>query len=272
MCAADASRPSTHSLAESAPPPLRSATLSVILASAERPVRKPRRIRLPLSLQGREPAMSAAEGTRRCGAGEGLYRARVFSRAIEGSASGASPVTSRERLGEGSALQATRPFDRSPSVLPSPRMGEDLGEGPQRRAPQKMKSGCAWRPLAARDLRFRIPNLLPLPSQEGEPTACWNMNRGCEQVGEAVADLFRAATGRSIFLDQPLQHRFQNVLASLAHSSAPRSPGPLRRGLFTEHLQTRVHSMIGGASFTRSRWSRMSTVTRTLCPTQEMPR
>ncbi|HEY6420522.1 MAG TPA: acyl-CoA dehydrogenase family protein, partial [Candidatus Binataceae bacterium] len=37
----------------------------------------------------------------------------------------------------------------------------------------------------------------------------WNMNRGCEVVGQAVGDLFRAATGRSIFLDHPLQRRFQ---------------------------------------------------------------
>ena len=46
----------------------------------------------------------------------------------------------------------------------------------------------------------------------------WNMNRGCELVGQAVGDLFRAASGRSIFLDHPLQRRFQDVQAALAHA------------------------------------------------------
>jgi len=32
----------------------------------------------------------------------------------------------------------------------------------------------------------------------------WNMNRGCEIVAETIGDLFRAATGRAIFLDHPL--------------------------------------------------------------------
>jgi 3-hydroxy-9,10-secoandrosta-1,3,5(10)-triene-9,17-dione monooxygenase len=46
----------------------------------------------------------------------------------------------------------------------------------------------------------------------------WNMNRGCDLVGNAVTDLFRAASGRSIFLDHPLQRRFQDVQAALAHA------------------------------------------------------
>lgn len=46
----------------------------------------------------------------------------------------------------------------------------------------------------------------------------WNMNRGCEVVGQAVGDLFRAATGRSIFLDHPLQRRFQDVQGAMAHA------------------------------------------------------
>ncbi len=46
----------------------------------------------------------------------------------------------------------------------------------------------------------------------------WNMNRGCELVGQAVTELFRAASGRSIFLDHPLQRRFQDVQAALAHA------------------------------------------------------
>jgi 3-hydroxy-9,10-secoandrosta-1,3,5(10)-triene-9,17-dione monooxygenase len=46
----------------------------------------------------------------------------------------------------------------------------------------------------------------------------WNMVRGCQLVGRAVVDLFNAASGRSIFLDHPLQRRFQDVQAGLAHA------------------------------------------------------
>ncbi len=46
----------------------------------------------------------------------------------------------------------------------------------------------------------------------------WNMVRGCQLAGRAVADLFNAASGRSIFLDHPLQRRFQDVQAGLAHA------------------------------------------------------
>jgi 3-hydroxy-9,10-secoandrosta-1,3,5(10)-triene-9,17-dione monooxygenase len=46
----------------------------------------------------------------------------------------------------------------------------------------------------------------------------WNMNRGCEQVGRAVNELFHAASGRSIFLDQPLQRRYQDVQGGLGHA------------------------------------------------------
>jgi 3-hydroxy-9,10-secoandrosta-1,3,5(10)-triene-9,17-dione monooxygenase len=46
----------------------------------------------------------------------------------------------------------------------------------------------------------------------------WNMTRGCERVGRAVDTLFHAASGRSIFLDQPLQRRYQDVQAGLAHA------------------------------------------------------
>jgi 3-hydroxy-9,10-secoandrosta-1,3,5(10)-triene-9,17-dione monooxygenase len=57
----------------------------------------------------------------------------------------------------------------------------------------------------------------------------WNMNRGCELVGQAVTDLFHAATGRSIFLDHPLQRRFQDVQAALAHAYLV--PDPLARAV-----------------------------------------
>ena len=53
----------------------------------------------------------------------------------------------------------------------------------------------------------------------------WNMNRGCELVGHAVADLFRASSGRSIFLNDPIQRRFQDLQAALAHAYL--TPDPL---------------------------------------------
>ena len=52
----------------------------------------------------------------------------------------------------------------------------------------------------------------------------WNMNRGCELVGRAVADLFRASSGRSIFLNDPVQRRFQDLQAALAHAYLTSDP------------------------------------------------
>jgi 3-hydroxy-9,10-secoandrosta-1,3,5(10)-triene-9,17-dione monooxygenase len=46
----------------------------------------------------------------------------------------------------------------------------------------------------------------------------WDLNRGCELVGAAVADLMRAASGRSIYLNHPLQSRFQDVQGALGHA------------------------------------------------------
>jgi 3-hydroxy-9,10-secoandrosta-1,3,5(10)-triene-9,17-dione monooxygenase len=57
----------------------------------------------------------------------------------------------------------------------------------------------------------------------------WNMNRGCELVGQAVTDLFRAASGRSVFLDHPLQRRFQDMQAALAHAYL--LPDPVARAV-----------------------------------------
>jgi 3-hydroxy-9,10-secoandrosta-1,3,5(10)-triene-9,17-dione monooxygenase len=57
----------------------------------------------------------------------------------------------------------------------------------------------------------------------------WNMVRGCQLAGRAVVDLFNAATGRSIFLDHPLQRRFQDVQAGLAHAYL--SPDPVARAV-----------------------------------------
>jgi 3-hydroxy-9,10-secoandrosta-1,3,5(10)-triene-9,17-dione monooxygenase len=57
----------------------------------------------------------------------------------------------------------------------------------------------------------------------------WNMNRGCQAAGEIVHGLFHAATGRSIFLDHPLQRRFQDVQGALGHAFL--DPDPVARAV-----------------------------------------
>jgi 3-hydroxy-9,10-secoandrosta-1,3,5(10)-triene-9,17-dione monooxygenase len=67
------------------------------------------------------------------------------------------------------------------------------------------------------------------PSMAQRARMRWNMNRGCELVGQSITDLFRAASGRSIFLDHPLQGRFQDVQAGLAHAYLV--PDPLAKAV-----------------------------------------
>jgi 3-hydroxy-9,10-secoandrosta-1,3,5(10)-triene-9,17-dione monooxygenase len=57
----------------------------------------------------------------------------------------------------------------------------------------------------------------------------WHMNRGCELVAQGVAELFRAATGRVVFAEHPLQQRFQDIQTAMAH--AYMGPDPLARAL-----------------------------------------
>jgi 3-hydroxy-9,10-secoandrosta-1,3,5(10)-triene-9,17-dione monooxygenase len=64
----------------------------------------------------------------------------------------------------------------------------------------------------------------------------WNMDRGCEIAGEAVVKLFHAASGRSVFLDHPLQKRFQDVQAGLGHAFLV--PDPLAKSVGGTLLQT----------------------------------
>jgi 3-hydroxy-9,10-secoandrosta-1,3,5(10)-triene-9,17-dione monooxygenase len=64
----------------------------------------------------------------------------------------------------------------------------------------------------------------------------WNLNRGCELVGQAVAELFHAATGRTVFLDHPLQQRFQDLQAAMAH--AYMTPDQVARAVGGSLLQT----------------------------------
>ncbi|RSN66955.1 MULTISPECIES: acyl-CoA dehydrogenase [Actinomadura] len=46
----------------------------------------------------------------------------------------------------------------------------------------------------------------------------WDVNRGCELAGDAVADLYRISSGRVAYLDHPLHGRFQDIVAALGHA------------------------------------------------------
>ena len=78
----------------------------------------------------------------------------------------------------------------------------------------------------------------------------WNMNRGCQLVSrDAIGDLFRAASGRSIFDDHPLQRRFQDVLGALGHAYLV--PDPLARVCrrrAARHHHPGVQPVIDGAA------------------------
>jgi 3-hydroxy-9,10-secoandrosta-1,3,5(10)-triene-9,17-dione monooxygenase len=52
----------------------------------------------------------------------------------------------------------------------------------------------------------------------------WNVTRGCELVGDAITELFRSASGRSIYLDHPLQGRFQDIQGALGHGFLASDP------------------------------------------------
>jgi 3-hydroxy-9,10-secoandrosta-1,3,5(10)-triene-9,17-dione monooxygenase len=70
----------------------------------------------------------------------------------------------------------------------------------------------------------------------------WNLNRGCDVVARAITELFHAASGRSIFLDQPLQRRFQDVHGGLGHAFL--SPDPLARAVGGNLLGTTKPEMV----------------------------
>jgi len=70
----------------------------------------------------------------------------------------------------------------------------------------------------------RVPVSMQLKAQ-----VRWNINRGCELVAQGIAELFRAASGRAVFLDHPLQQRFQDIQAAMAH--AYMGPDPLAKAV-----------------------------------------
>ena len=76
-----------------------------------------------------------------------------------------------------------------------------------------------WRMAEARE---------PVPMQLRAQVR-WSMNRGCELVAQAIGELFRAASGRAVFPDHPLQQRFQDIQAAMAH--AYMVPDPLAKAV-----------------------------------------
>ncbi len=64
----------------------------------------------------------------------------------------------------------------------------------------------------------------------------WNMNRGCERVAESCVDLYRAASGRTAFVDHPLHARFQDLQTGLGHAFLV--PDPLAKAVGGELLGT----------------------------------
>ncbi len=83
-------------------------------------------------------------------------------------------------------------------------------------------------------------NYTPTMPERGQMR--WNLNRGCELVGDAVAELFRAASGRSIYLDHPLQRRFQDVQGALGHAFLV--PDPLAKSVGGTLLGTSSPEMV----------------------------
>ena len=95
---------------------------------------------------------------------------------------------------------------------------------PKRRGTSTRRGhGCA--PTPSNSPRWRKARETVTMAQRAQMR--WNMNRGCDLVGDAIVDLMRSASGRSIFLDHPLQHRFQDVQGALGHAFLV--PDPLAR-------------------------------------------
>lgn len=67
------------------------------------------------------------------------------------------------------------------------------------------------------------------PSMDDRGRHRWRMNRACELVGQTISDLMRAASGRTIFLDHPLNARFQDVQGALGHAFLV--PDPLAKAV-----------------------------------------
>lgn len=68
------------------------------------------------------------------------------------------------------------------------------------------------------DEMWDMANAGTFPTMADRARWRWSMNRTCELAGDAVVDLFHAASGRTIYLDHPLQRRFQDLQGALGHA------------------------------------------------------
>lgn len=80
------------------------------------------------------------------------------------------------------------------------------------------------------------------PTMAGRGRYRWNLNRGCELVSDAVSQLHRAASGRTIFRDHPLHRRFQDFQAGLGHVFLV--PDPLAKSVGGDLLGTTNPEML----------------------------
>jgi 3-hydroxy-9,10-secoandrosta-1,3,5(10)-triene-9,17-dione monooxygenase len=67
------------------------------------------------------------------------------------------------------------------------------------------------------------------PSMEDRAHLRWNMNRAVERVADACVALYRAASGRTAFVDHPLHSRFQDLQSGLGHAFLV--PDPLAKAV-----------------------------------------
>jgi len=81
-----------------------------------------------------------------------------------------------------------------------------------------------------------------VPTMEERGQYRWNLNRGCELVGNAVVDLFHAASGRSIYSNHPLQRGFQDVQGALGHAFLV--PDPVAQSVGGALLGTSTPEMV----------------------------
>jgi 3-hydroxy-9,10-secoandrosta-1,3,5(10)-triene-9,17-dione monooxygenase len=80
------------------------------------------------------------------------------------------------------------------------------------------------------------------PTMAERGTYRWHLNRSCEQMGAVVAELMRAASGRSVFLDHPLQRRYQDIQAGLGHAFL--GPDPVARAAGGAALGTSTPELV----------------------------
>ena len=64
----------------------------------------------------------------------------------------------------------------------------------------------------------------------------WNINRAASGSPTPCVDLYRAASGRTAFVDHPLQRRFQDLQTGLGHAFLV--PDPLAKAVGGELLGT----------------------------------